>query len=494
MLFKVLLMVTTAFLAPQVDTADEPEVKAAKSCVYVVKTCGEGEPGQAKVVVCGDPGSAPQDGATSHVWVSKNCGDGEPGQANVFYFGGPDAKSDGKVCITTCAVNAAGGIEAGGPWLGIQFGPVPKPLASHLGIDDDLCLMILNVVEDSPADQAGLKQYDVIVNVKGGDVPGDVGEFLDIVRSFEPGDTPIFSLIRNGESVQATVTVGTRPESQAATTFKYDLPIEELSKDKVFNHGGFLCKDEDGNWSMKGIDNFQMHPKLKCFMNPGEGGDLEFKMDMLLDCLPGHGLNVIVEKGQHGDTLKIERADDQITVTRTTTAEDGTETTTTEVYDGEDAVKASDPEAYEQLQACGGNLAFMNSDGSHISLQSLGDAEVWMKDFHGDINIDLDDVLKNVHMAHGQASENYEKAIKQFGGQLKKLHDGHHSFDIRMLNKASISFEVESDGKIRVSTRNGDEELVQVFDDVNELEKLRPDLFKKYNKLQATSKTATLKE
>ncbi len=494
MLFKSLLMVTTAFLAPQVDTVDEPDVEAVKSCVYVVKTGGEGEPGQAKVVVCGDPGAAQQDGAKRHVWVAKNCGDGEPGQAKVVIYGDPDAKGEGNVSITACVAKAAGGIEAGGPWLGIQFGPVPKPLASHLDIEDDLCLMILNVVEDSPADEAGLQQYDVIVSVKGEDVPSDVGEFLNIVRGFELGDTPVFSVIRNAESAQATVTVGTRPEGKAASNFKYDLCVEELSKDNVFHHGGFLCKDDDGNWSMKGLDNIKNLSKLKCFMNPGEGGDGEFKLDMLLEGLPGHGLDVIVEKGQHGETLKIEREDDQITVTRTKTDEDGTKTSTTEVYDSEDAVKADDPDAYEHLQACGGNFAFMNTDGSHISLHSLGDAELWMKGLHGDISIDIEEAIANAHKAHGQASENYEKVFKKFGGKLKKLHDGHQTYDFRMLNTASISFEVESDGKIRVATRNGDEELVQVFDDVEELEELRPDLFKKYNKLQATSKTAKLKK
>ncbi|MFH1417913.1 MAG: PDZ domain-containing protein [Planctomycetota bacterium] len=457
MLLKALLMITAAFFIPRADTTDEPEGEA-KAGVYVVKTCGDGEPVQTKVVICGN--SDPED---------------EEG-----------------VIIKTAVTCAAPGIEAGGPWLGIQFGPVPKPLARHLNLDDDLCLMVLNVVEGSPADEAGLQQYDVIASIKGEDVPADVGEFLNVVRGFEPGDTPVFSVIRGAEPVQVTVTVGTRPDGPAASNFKYDLCVEELSKDNVFHHGGFLCKDADGNWSMKGLDNLKMLPKLKCFMHPEEGGDGERKLDLLLDCLPGHGLDLILEKGQQGESLKIERENDRITVTRTTTNEDGTKTTTTETYDGEDAVKEGDPDAYEHLQTGCGKYSFMGPEGSHIVLRSLGDAGKLLEDL--DIQIDIDEALDNAQKAHDQAADTHEKVFKKLGSKLKKHREGLNPHEFLVHRKASISFEVESDGKIRVATRNGDEELVQAFNNVAELEALRPDLFKKYQKLQATSKTAKPKE
>jgi len=65
---------------------------------------------------------------------------------------GPD---DGLHAVLVAAplheVAEAQNIEAGGPWLGIQFGPVPKPLAAHLGIDPGEGQMVLNVVEGSPS-------------------------------------------------------------------------------------------------------------------------------------------------------------------------------------------------------------------------------------------------------------------------------------------------------------------------------------------------------
>ena len=33
-------------------------------------------------------------------------------------------------------------VEPGGPWLGVQFGPVPKPLAVHLGLDGEVGQMV----------------------------------------------------------------------------------------------------------------------------------------------------------------------------------------------------------------------------------------------------------------------------------------------------------------------------------------------------------------
>src|SRR5258707_12445768 len=54
-------------------------------------------------------------------------------------------------------------IEPGGPWLGIQFGPVSKATVSQLHLSSGQ--MVINIHENSPADQAGLQQYDVITAI-----------------------------------------------------------------------------------------------------------------------------------------------------------------------------------------------------------------------------------------------------------------------------------------------------------------------------------------
>src|SRR5439155_17068337 len=48
-------------------------------------------------------------------------------------------------------------------WLGIQFGPVPEVLASHL--QNDGGAIVVNIARNSPADKAGLKRYDVILRI-----------------------------------------------------------------------------------------------------------------------------------------------------------------------------------------------------------------------------------------------------------------------------------------------------------------------------------------
>ena len=49
-------------------------------------------------------------------------------------------------------------------WLGVVMVDVPKALSAHLNTGDE-GLMVINVIRDSPADTAGIQQYDVILRV-----------------------------------------------------------------------------------------------------------------------------------------------------------------------------------------------------------------------------------------------------------------------------------------------------------------------------------------
>ncbi len=51
--------------------------------------------------------------------------------------------------------------------LGVQIAPVGEELSAHLGLDEGAALLITEVVEDSPAEAAGLKKFDVITEIEG---------------------------------------------------------------------------------------------------------------------------------------------------------------------------------------------------------------------------------------------------------------------------------------------------------------------------------------
>jgi hypothetical protein len=60
--------------------------------------------------------------------------------------------------------------EAAAPkyWIGLQGRPIDSAaLRTHLQLADDVGVLVENVVQDSPAAKAGLRQYDIIVAVNG---------------------------------------------------------------------------------------------------------------------------------------------------------------------------------------------------------------------------------------------------------------------------------------------------------------------------------------
>ena len=103
----------------------------------------------------------------------------------------------------------------------------------------------------------------------------------------------------------------------------------------------------------------------------------------------------------------------------------------------------------------------------------------------------------------GEAHEAYEHSMEQFKVIMEKLHgeDGMPSLielqslgkerfgplalRLHGLGKPRQSFEVRSDGTIEVHLRKGDSELVQLYDDEDDLADRNPKLFRKYQDLMS---------
>ncbi|NIP77709.1 MAG: PDZ domain-containing protein, partial [Gemmatimonadetes bacterium] len=65
------------------------------------------------------------------------------------------------------------------------------------------------VREGSPADQAGLRQGDIIVSLGGMEV-ADLYGLTDALRAHEPGDTVVIEWLRDGERMRAETTLTAR--------------------------------------------------------------------------------------------------------------------------------------------------------------------------------------------------------------------------------------------------------------------------------------------
>lgn len=96
------------------------------------------------------------------------------------------------------------------PFLGVEMAPVTVGLAEEADLSVDSGALIIEVVEGSPADRAGLKAEDVIVKIDGKKIadPGDAG---DAIGARKPGDKIKISLARGKQTVELEVRLEAKP-------------------------------------------------------------------------------------------------------------------------------------------------------------------------------------------------------------------------------------------------------------------------------------------
>ncbi len=99
-------------------------------------------------------------------------------------------------------------------WLGVQIKPMSQEIASVLGYDSPKGAVVSSVMDDSPAKKAGLKDGDIILSF-GGKQINDLRDLTRAVASTAPDKQADVVLLRKGEKLTETVTVGTMAKSKA---------------------------------------------------------------------------------------------------------------------------------------------------------------------------------------------------------------------------------------------------------------------------------------
>jgi serine protease Do len=99
-------------------------------------------------------------------------------------------------------------------WLGVMIQDITPELAESFGIKQTKGVLVGDVVQDGPADKAGLKRGDVITSVSGKDV--DSAHALSrLVASSSPNAQVTVQIVRDGKNKDIKVTIGTMPEETA---------------------------------------------------------------------------------------------------------------------------------------------------------------------------------------------------------------------------------------------------------------------------------------
>jgi serine protease Do len=100
-------------------------------------------------------------------------------------------------------------------YLGIVIQDLTPELAKSFGMKDQKGILVAQVSEDSPAEKAGMKQGDVIVEFDGKPVD-QVGPFRNEVALKAPGSKENITVLRNGERKVLSVTIGQLTDKEGA--------------------------------------------------------------------------------------------------------------------------------------------------------------------------------------------------------------------------------------------------------------------------------------
>lgn len=410
---------------------------------------------------------------------------------------GEDGEGDAAKVRTIKVVARAGAEDeaADRGWLGVSIGEVPEALAAQLNLKGR-GIVILNVVEGSPADSAGIEAHDIILSINGQEVSGEIGGAVEAIKTHKSGEKLNLVVLRSGEQKTINVTLGSRVDfKEKKIEWKFEGSPDAEVEEHVKTRGKFIMRDSDGNWITKNLGDLSQYKNLpqgiRAFIPESgsrstqvfvENGKKTIKMRVEKD-----GATISIEQVDHGE----------ITVRRTDV--NGQETAAT--YENEDALKAEDAEAYELYQEVGASIT-INVDGDEggqsIILKSVEDEDVFGIG-GAEWRAKLEASLSHAKEAHRLAMEELrasmerwkEGAIPDAGriDELRKMLEDHRgswpqAFAFQF-GKPKHTFEARADGSIEVRMHKGDSELVQVFLNESDLAQRRPELYKKYETLKA---------
>jgi hypothetical protein len=387
-------------------------------------------------------------------------------------------------------------------WIGVRITPVPAPLAAHIGAGG---VMISNIVVGSPADEAGLEQYDVVVSFNGHEID-EPPDLVEAVGSAEAGEPCTLGIVRGAEPQEIEITPAERPEADHPE-LKYEEPEDAFLLDTMNMRGRTLQLGPDGEWIMrdlgplkdlpqalKGLEDLDIdvdiddhlsdlfeslsdacknHADVRIFRHSWPGGPLLYQGDDDEDVRIE--MRVLISKD---GTTTIYQTDPEGKITVTRTDADGNETT--ETYDSPEEFEQADPEGYQEYRE--------HSPGFGQSLMKVfppQSGRSLLKNYSVDIEKEVKQALEQAEAARREAASSRDAARKAFEDAFRQTTRAR--VEVRggpqgQVESESMTVHVQ-DGEITVEvTRNGDKTTYK-FDSKEDFKAAEPDLYEKVKEL-----------
>lgn len=472
LLVPVLALFTTTGAVQAAVESDEEEQQTEKHLV-VVKVAGDDEQAPCLTV---DAGANVSGLATL---LTEEDDEGASQVLKLHTLGAPCAPS-------AIALAAASDDDPSRGWLGVILGEVSPALAAQLELEDE-GVMISNVARGSPAAEAGLARYDVIVEVNGEGFGGSTRALAKRLGELGSGAAAELTVIRSGKEQTVPVELGSRPDPEEME-WKYEWSDLSSVTEKFRHRGRVMMRGPDGKVEVHDLGDLKALKELPDSIRCLIPGMKDICTRVWVDQDKGSvGVHITTRVEEDGQAIEIEQEDGKITVRRTTVDDQGNSQTTEQTYDDADALKAADEEAYE---------LYSGIQGPHVldlHLDHLGDLDF-------DVDLDLDDLLKNLHEVkkgqtqwRAQLKESLKEAGKAYEEAMKSLDSirpfkfqfGHRGMPswVDEPERARQSFSVGPDGRIEVRLRKGDSEVVMTYDSEDDLAKRNPEMYEKYSEV-----------
>lgn len=376
---------------------------------------------------------------------------------------------------------------AGGTWLGVRLCPVPAALTEHLKLGDR-GVMICNIFTGSPADEAALDRFDVIVQADGQATEGGldaVRKFSQHVRDKKPGDTLELVVIHQGEKKALAVQLGEAPADWRAFKPKYE-DDPDVAHLREFGMRGKILRPGPDGWIMEDLGELPpgFRERLDRGFSPPWGSPRrERERDADREARPPESVNEARRTDRDGNVLHVRRDESgEITVKRYAHSEDE-KSARVKTYANMEQLLKADPEAFDLLHSADPSGLRMRPEAA----PDRPDRRRGAQDRRGPASAQPE--ARNQPRRQRPFDDEDELAGKwrEWGERFfQEPMGGLPERDQRFgPAPARTRFEVSPEGRITVHSRGRDAELTMTFNSREELREKAPELFEQFERLEA---------